>query len=86
MKVTKNKKETMISFDMNNEVNNSFEHEEENDILAKFLQKCKDFSFPPIHNSEIENFEKMGVAFAVQYGTRNEKTIGIFLKFLEKTK
>jgi hypothetical protein len=28
----------------------------------------------------------MVVAFAVQYGTRNEKTICIFLKFLEKTR
>lgn len=50
MKVSKNKRQFQINFDSNNEISNSLDHEEEKDIIDKFIQPCPFFQFPQVRN------------------------------------
>ena len=86
MKISRDKRSFKINFDSSNETTVGFGGDEEKDIIEKFIQKCEYFDFPALVNEEIEKFKQKVVAFAIQFGTRNEKTTSFFLNFLENTR
>lgn len=63
-------------------MNTNLDHEEEKDIIDKFIQPCAFFQFPQVQSEEIEKFKKKVIGSANQYGSRNEKTTAIFLSLL----
>jgi hypothetical protein len=70
------------------------DHEEEKDVIEKFIQPCPYFQFTVSYGEEIlkeiqreaDKMKQRVTCFTNQYGARNEKTTAIFLNLLEVTR